>query len=161
MTLRLGQNKRMRITQLWLKTGSWDNNSQGAGWHCVDRLVIALTVLRQKYQIGIQKRSGLCKKIKLTQCIQNWRNWTRKEILEATGYNFHLWIKTIYVFEDFTISRERRAGSWMKVISILRICSEIRSVKKAYDRLNKENVCKFALKKNTCLIVYLWVTLFK
>ena len=24
----------MRITQLRLKTGSWDNNSQGAGWHC-------------------------------------------------------------------------------------------------------------------------------
>ena len=58
----------------------------------VDRLVIALTVPRQKYEIGIQEGSGLCKKIKLTQCIQNWRNWTRKEILEATGYNFHLWI---------------------------------------------------------------------
>ena len=34
VALRLGQNKRMRIPQLRLKTGSWDNNSQGAGWHC-------------------------------------------------------------------------------------------------------------------------------
>ena len=34
VALRLGQNKRMSLTQLRLKTGSWDNNSQGAGWHC-------------------------------------------------------------------------------------------------------------------------------
>ena len=71
------------------------------GWmtlFTLDRLVIALTVQQQKYEIGTQERSGLCKKIKLTQCIQNWRNWTRKEILEATGYNFLLSISNNDLF---------------------------------------------------------------